>query len=133
MSNLHWFILAVVVIAVLAYWNWQRTNNQIKRLEAQGFYVSADLGGVPKLLVDQQSDSIAIVSGSEYRRYSFEQIASLEYAYDYGTQVEENFRIEIKLQGADRPQENIVYNEEQRAEKQLKRLQALLENRTLSL
>lgn len=133
MSNLHWFILAVVVIAVLAYWNWQRTNNQIKRLEAQGFYVSADLGGVPKLLVDQQSDSIAIVSGSEYRRYSFEQIASLEYAYDYGTQVEENFRIEIKLQGATRPQENIVYNEEQRAEKQLKRLQALLENRTLSL
>lgn len=133
MSNLHWFILAVVVIAVLAYWNWQRTNNQIKRLEAQGFYLSADLGGFPKLLVDQQSDSIAIVSGSEYRRYSFEQIASLGYAYDYGTQVEENFRIEIKLQGADRPQENIVYNEAQRAEKQLKRLQALLENRTLSL
>lgn len=133
MSNLHWFILAAVVIAVLAYWNWQRTNNQIKRLEAEGFYVSADLGGVPKLLVDQQSDSIAIVTASEYRRYSFGQITSLEYAYDYGTQVEENFRIEIKLHGAARPQENIVYNDEQRAEEQLKRLQALLENQTLSL
>ncbi|MGH1461572.1 MAG: hypothetical protein ACRBB6_06020 [Neptuniibacter sp.] len=133
MSNLHWFILAAVVIAVLAYWNWQKTNNQIKRLEAEGFYVSADLGGVPKLLVDQQSDSIAIVTASEYRRYRFEQIISLDYAYDYGPQVEENFRIEIKLQRAGRPQENIVYNEEQRAESQLKRLQALLENRTISL
>lgn len=133
MSNLQWFILAAIVIAALAYWNWQRTSGQIKRLQAEGFTISADLGGVPKLLVDQQSDSIAVVTASEYRRYSFNQIVSVNYAYDNGIQVEENFRIEIMLQSAAKQQENIIYNDEQRAEDQLKRLQALLNHQTLSL
>lgn len=133
MSNLQWFILAAIVIAALAYWNWQRTSGQIKRLQAEGFTISADLGGVPKLLVDQQSDSIAVVTASEYRRYSFNQIVSVNYAYDNGIQVEENFRIEIMLQSAAKQQENITYNDEQRAEDQLKRLQALLNHQTLSL
>lgn len=133
MSNLQWFILAAIVIAALAYWNWQRTSGQIKRLQAEGFTISADLGGVPKLLVDQQSDSIAVVTASEYRRYSFNQIVSVDYAYDNGIQVEENFRIEIMLQSAAKQQENIIYNDEQRAEDQLKRLQALLNHQTLSL
>ena len=133
MSNLQWFILAAIVIAALAYWNWQRTSGQIKRLQAEGFTISADLGGVPKLLVDQQSDAIAVVTASEYRRYSFNQIVSVNYAYDNGIQVEENFRIEIMLQGAAKQQENITFNDEQRAEDQLKRLQALLNHQTLSL
>lgn len=133
MSNLQWFILAAIVIAALAYWNWQRTSGQIKRLQAEGFTISADLGGVPKLLVDQQSDAIAVVTASEYRRYSFNQIVSVNYAYDNGIQVEENFRIEIMLQSAAKQQENIIYNDEQRAEDQLKRLQALLNHQTLSL
>ena len=133
MTNLQWFILAAIVIAALAYWNWQRTSGQIKRLQAEGFTISADLGGVPKLLVDQQSDAIAVVTASEYRRYSFNQIVSVHYAYDNGIQVEENFRIEIMLQSAAKQQENITYNDEQRAEDQLKRLQALLNHQTLSL
>ncbi len=133
MTNLQWFILAAIVIAALAYWNWQRTSGQIKRLQAEGFTISADLGGVPKLLVDQQSDSIAVVTASEYRRYSFSQVVSVNYAFDYGNQVEENFRIEIMLQGAAKQQENITYNDERRTEDQLKRLQALLNHQTLSL
>lgn len=133
MTNLQWFVLAAIVIAALAYWNWQRTSGQIKRLQAEGFTISADLGGVPKLLVDQQSDSIAVVTASEYRRYSFNQIVSIDYAFDNGIQVEENFRIEIMLQGATKQQENITYNDEQRAEDQLKRLQALLNHQKLSL
>ncbi|MGB0205702.1 MAG: hypothetical protein ACPF9K_11715 [Neptuniibacter sp.] len=133
MTNLQWFILAAIVIAALAYWNWQRTSGQIKRLQAEGFTISADLGGVPKLLVDQQSDAIAVVTASEYRRYSFNQIVSVNYAYDNGIQVEENFRIEIMLLGAAKQQENITFNDEQRAEDQLKRLQALLNHQTLSL
>ena len=133
MSNLQWFVLAAIIIAALAYWNWQRTSGQIKRLQAEGFTISADLGGVPKLLVDQQSDSIAVVTASEYRRYSFNQIVSVNYAYDNGIQVEENFRIEIMLQSAAKQQENIIYNDEQRAEDQLKSLQALLNHQTLSL
>lgn len=133
MTNLQWFILAVIVIAALAYWNWQRTSGQIKRLQAEGFTISADLGGVPKLLVDQQSDSVAVITAREYRRYSFHQISGLNYAYDNDAEVEDNFRIEILLQGATKQQENITYNDEHRAEDQLKRLQALLNHQTLSL
>lgn len=126
MTGLQWFILAFIVMAALGYWNWQKTKDQIQRLQAEGFTVTAGFNGSPKLLLDQHSQTIAVVAGDEYRRYSLSQISSVEYGYDAGSQVDENFRIEIYLQSESRNIEKIKYSDEWRAKEQFKRLQQLL-------
>lgn len=126
MSSLHWFLIAVVVIAALGYWNWQRTQDQMQQLQASGFIISDDLGGVPRLLVDRQSQSIAVVAAQAYRRYPFTAIASTDYNVDSGPEVETDFRIEISLHQQARALEKIIYADEWRAQEQLKKLQHYL-------
>lgn len=132
MSSLQWFLLAFIVIAALGYWNWKRTGDQLQQLQATGFVVTDDLGGNPKLVVDSQSKTFAIVTGREFRRYTFSQISSIEYNYDSEPEVDVDFRLEIHLNNAAKQIEKVIYRDEFRAEEQLKKFNEILSFRSRS-
>jgi len=124
MSGLHWFILAVVVMAALAYWNWQRSQDQLAQLQKQGFQVSEDLKGQPRLLLDLAAKQLAVVSPSKASRIDFADITAAEYGYDSGTQTDSRFRIELSVSNGE--QWEIVYENEAIARRQLERLNSQL-------
>ncbi len=120
MSGLHWFILAALLMAALAFWNWQRSQDQLAQLQKQGFQVSEDLNGQPKLLLDLKAKKLAIVQPSKATLLAFSDIHSAEYGFDSGTQTDTRFRIE--LQSASGEQWQIIYENEAIARRQLQRL-----------
>ncbi|WP_027859525.1 hypothetical protein [Marinobacterium jannaschii] len=124
MSGLHWFILAVVVMAALAYWNWQRSQDQLAQLQKQGFQISEDLKGQPRLLLDLAAKQVALVTPSQASRVAFADIVAAEYGYDSGTQTDSRFRIELSTSSGQQWQ--VLYENEAIARRQLERLNSLL-------
>lgn len=126
MTGFQWFVLGFIIIACLGYWNWKKSGEQIKALQANGFTITDDLKGSPKLLIDRTQQSIAVVSASEYRLYYFDQIVDAEYLYESQREVETDHRIELTIQAGHKSKEVIKYADEWSAEDQFKRLQTLL-------
>ncbi len=126
MTNIKWFILAFIVIAGLGYWNWKKSGEQVKALQASGFSITDDLKGAPKLLVDSSRQQIAVVYASEYYLYDFQQIKAAHYLYDSNRATETNYRIELSIQASKTVKEVIAYADEWSAKEQYQRLQALI-------
>lgn len=87
----------IVLFAGLGYWNWQKSQQQLKELKASGFVVSEDLRGNPRLVIDNTKKQFAVVGPNDYIVFPLTTIKSAEVKYDLGTQVESNFRVEINL------------------------------------
>lgn len=99
-----WVVLAVIVMAGLGYWNWQKGQEQLRILKSSGFDITEDLKGDPRLVVDRTNKSVALVSANNYRVIPMQTITSSEVLYDRGIQMDENFRIELQLA----PSEGVV-------------------------
>ncbi|WP_432470768.1 hypothetical protein [Amphritea sp. HPY] len=132
MASVHWIILAVIVMAGLAYWNHQRTDAQLKVLKDGGFVVSDQLAGNPKLLVSSSQKQLAVVFPDSYLRADFGQVSGLELRHDSNAQTEFNYRLQITLKsGSQSGRQNsveVAYENEARAQSALKKLQQYLNN-----
>lgn len=126
MGSLQWIILAIIVMAGLAYWNHQRSDAQLKALQAAGFSLSDELSGNPKLLLSRSQKQLAVLFPDGYLRADFDQVDNLEVQHDSNSQTEFNYRLVISLQGSSRDHVEILYENEARAQATLKKLQALL-------
>uniref|UniRef100_UPI0035623E69 hypothetical protein n=1 Tax=Pontibacterium sp. TaxID=2036026 RepID=UPI0035623E69 len=100
MGGMHWFILIVVLLAGLAFYNWQNSQNQLSLLKKQGFTLSEDLKGQPNLLVDIQARELAVVTPKGFQRYHFDRVQRVELRFDTGVQQPENYHLYILLDGA---------------------------------
>lgn len=126
MTSLHWFLIALVIIAGLGYWNWQRSDQQVKRLQAEGFVITEDLKGTPRLLVDDQLKQVAVVGPSGFQRYDFSNIKKLELVFDRNAQLDENFRIKLSFVDSSISTQEIAFDNEWNAEEKLQALQKRL-------
>ena len=126
MTSLHWFLIAFVIIAGLGYWNWQRSDQQIKRLQAEGFVITEDLKGTPRLLVDDQLHQVAVVGPNGFQRYDFSKIKKLELVFDRNAQLDENFRIKLSFVDSSISTQEIAFDNEWNAEEKLQALQKRL-------
>lgn len=127
MSNLHWFILAAIVIVAIAYWNHQRSQAQVAQLQATGFNISDDLKGNPGLLVSRTQRQIAVPKPSGYIRFGFDQVTDLKVVHESAPEHDYNHRLSISVTGESRPV-NVGYADETKAEAALQQLQQLLSN-----
>jgi hypothetical protein len=122
--NWQWAILIVVVMVVLAFSNWQRSQRQIADLSQSGFQISDDLKGQPQLLLDRQARQFAVVRPDGREQHTLDEVARVELRFDPGVQQPENYRVVLHLKAG--REIEIHYENEWLAQDQLKRLQPLL-------
>ncbi|WP_428035370.1 hypothetical protein [Amphritea sp.] len=125
MGSLQWFILAVIVMAGLGYWNYQRIDGQRKELLSAGFQISDDLKGNPGLLISSSQRQVAVLIPTGYLRVSFDQIQSAEIRSRDTAETETNFRIALLLENAPVPEVEIGYQNVHSVEIALKKLRQL--------
>ena len=126
MSVLHWAILALIVMAGLAYWNHQRSNAQLAALQGAGFVVLDQLQGNPKLLVSRSQQQLAVLYPQGYVRAEYAQVSATAVVFDSSAQTDLNYRLQIQLRSGARPVLEIAYENEVRAEQAKKQLDQLL-------
>lgn len=97
MSGLQLFILGLVVMLALAFWNWQRSGEQRNALQQSGFNAELRLGGSPELVLDPELRQFALVGPEGYQRYAFNQLQGAEIAFDARAEANFNYRIELQL------------------------------------
>lgn len=124
MGGIQWFILIVIVLAGLAFFNWKASQNQLAALQKQGFNITDDLKGQPNLLVDSQARELAVVTAKGFQRYGFDQVEKVELHFDQGVQTNENYRLNISFIGAAATE--IKYENEWLAKEKEARLRELL-------
>lgn len=107
-----WFVLAVLVMAGLGYWNWQKGQEQLAALKQSGFQVSDDLKGNPRLVVSRSQQQLAIVTPHDYQRIEMADVSEAKFLFDRGVQIDENFRIELTLNRAGQSSHVIRYENE---------------------
>ena len=127
MSNMHWFILAVIVIIGIAYWNHQRSQAQVAQLQSSGFNISDNLKGTPNLLVSRSQRQIAVPKPSGYVRFGFEQVSGMKVISESAPEHDYNHRLSISVVGQDKSV-NVGYADKTGADKALKQLQHILSN-----
>lgn len=125
MGTLQWLILAVVVMAGLGYWNYQRIDSQRKALEGAGFVVSDDLKGNPGLLVSKTQQQIAVLIPAGYLRVDFAQLKHGEIRKDSSGENDKNYRITLVLNGAPQSEVENRYQDELQADIAFKKLRNL--------
>ncbi|WP_417224944.1 hypothetical protein [Amphritea sp.] len=125
MGSVQWVIMALIVMAGLGYWNYQRIDGQRKELQATGFQISDDLKGNPGLLISTSQREIAVLNPNGYLRFSFAQLQRAEVRSDAFAQTDHNYRIALILSGATQPEVEVGYENEPRAENALKQLRRL--------
>ena len=117
-----WFILAVIVMAGLGYWHWQKGQVQLQALRSSSFNVTDDLKGEPRLVIDRTQKQIALVSPQGYRVVRMNAIVNSEVQFDRGVQMDQNYRIELQLASSERPVGPIKYENETLARVALEKL-----------
>ena len=122
-----WFVLAVIVMAGLGYFTWQKSQAQIKALEQTGFVITKDLKGEPRLLVNAEAEQLAIVSPTAYEVHPLASIVSPEVIFDRGVQMDQNFRIKLSVQGRNPATLEIRYENETLARSALEALNSALQ------
>ncbi len=125
MGTLQWVILAVVVMAGLGYWNYQRIDGQRKALTGAGFVVSDDLKGNPGLLVSSTQKQLAVLIPTGYLRVDFDQLKHGEIRKDSSGENDKNYRIALILNGASQPEVENSYQDELQADTAFKKLRQL--------
>lgn len=125
MGGIQWFILIVIVLAGLAFFNWKASQNQLAALQKQGFNITDDLNGQPNLLLDSQARELAVVTAKGFQRYDFDQVENVELRFDQGVQTDENYRLYISFDSAVATE--IKYENEWQAKEKQARLQDILQ------
>ncbi|WP_299196010.1 hypothetical protein [uncultured Amphritea sp.] len=125
MGSFQWFILAVIIMAGLGYWNYQRIDGQRKELLSAGFQISDDLKGNPGLVVSTSQRQVAVLIPTGYLRVSFDQIQHAEIRSRDTAEAETDFRIALLLDGAPVPEVEIGYQNVHSVEIALKKLRQL--------
>lgn len=123
---MQWFIVGLIVILGLAFWNHKRTQTQHQALQDSGFSVSHHLKGNPELLVSETQQQLAVVRGGDYLRIDFAQVENAAIAFDAAAANDRNFRIRLQLSNAPEPVIEIAYQDELDARSALKQLDTLL-------
>ncbi|SFG45668.1 hypothetical protein [Neptunomonas qingdaonensis] len=121
-----WFVLVVIVMAGLGYWNWQKTQDQLQVLRNSSFNITADLKGEPRLVIDSTQRQLALVSPQGYRIIPMSAIVHSEMEFDRGVQIDKNFRIELQLIMSERSAGPVVYENETLARAALEKLHSAL-------
>ena len=121
-----WFVLAVIVMAGLGYWNWQKTQGQLQMLRNSSFNITDDLKGEPRLVIDSTQKQIALVSPQGYRIIPMNAVVNSEVAFDRGVQMDNNFRIELQLIMSERSAGPVMYENETLARAALEKLHMAL-------
>lgn len=121
-----WFVLAVIVMAGLGYWNWQKGQVQLQALRSSSFNITDDLRGEPRLVVDSTQRQIALVSPHGYRIIRMNAVVHSEVQFDRGVQMDQNYRIELQLAASERPVGPIKYENETLAGVALEKLHTAL-------
>jgi hypothetical protein len=119
-----WFVLAVMIMAGLGYWNWQKGQAQLNALKSSGFDVSDDIKGRPRLVVDRSRQLIALVTAHNYRIIPMVSLVSSDMLFDRDVQLEKNFRIELQLVASEQPAGPVYYENETLARMALEKLHA---------
>ncbi|MBN0988836.1 hypothetical protein [Amphritea pacifica] len=125
MGSFQWFIVALIVMAGLGYWNYQRIDGQRKQLVSAGFQISDDLKGNPGLLVSTTQRQVAVLVPSGYLRLGFDQLKDAEVRFRSSAETETDYRIALILEGAPVPEVEIRYSNEHSVEIALRKLQQL--------
>lgn len=124
MSGPQIFIIGLVVMLVLAVWNWQRSSEQRSALQGSGFTVTERLGGNPELLIDIPGKALAVVRPDGFERFTFAEFRGAELGYDALPQADSHFRIELALSNS--RQQQIKYGSEWEAKRALEKLLAIV-------
>lgn len=120
------FLVFFSVMIVLAFSVARKTNDHLTELQQQGFVISQDFNGVPRLLVDENQQRIAIVDGKGAVQLSFDQIQELKVAYDGKKEAPVNYRIELSSDQLANGSIGIVYENEWRAKQEFARFKQVL-------
>jgi hypothetical protein len=122
-----WLVVAVAVgvMGYLAYQNGQKINRQLAQLERDGFTVSEDLQGEPKIVVDQAKRQLGFVFAEKHYTLPIEDLISSEILYDLDKRGEKNYRLELITRASVLPKLEVKYRDEFLAERVHKRLRAL--------
>ncbi|WP_293267220.1 hypothetical protein [Neptunomonas sp.] len=119
-----WIILAIIGMAGLGYWGWQKGQEQLSSLKSSGFNVTDDLKGEPRLVIDRTNKKLALVTVDNYRVIPMSAVVSSEALLDRGMHMDENFRIELRLE--DSVPVSIVFENETLAKAALDKLQGTM-------
>ena len=122
MGSFQWIILAIIVMAGLGYWNYQRIDGQRKALVNAGFQISDDLKGNPGLLVSTSQQQVAVLIPTGYLRFGFDQIQRAEIRSLEKAETETDYRIALVLDGAALPEVEIGYQNVHAVEIALRKL-----------
>ncbi|MBT3147103.1 hypothetical protein Q8W30_02680 [Neptunomonas phycophila] len=112
----------LVVMVSLAYWNSQKLNRQLQRLESSGFVITEDLQGEPKLLYDESHQRLALLSPQGYEVLQLSELISSEILYDLDKRGDKNYRLELIFNATRLPKQEVRYRDEFLAERIHKRL-----------
>jgi len=112
----------LVVMVSLAYWNSQKLNRQLQRLESSGFVITEDLQGEPKLLYDESHQQLALLSPQGYEVLQLSELISSEILYDLDKRGDKNYRLELIFNATRLPKQEVRYRDEFLAERIHKRL-----------
>lgn len=124
MSGFNLFIVGVVVILALAFWNWRHTQENRQTLEQSGFNIDERFGGSPELVIDTRRQEFALISSQGYERYPLSGLVSAALNSDSRREDDVNFRIELHMQN--KHVLEVHYPAEWDARRALERLQAYL-------
>ncbi len=79
-------LLAVIPIAVLAWFRGEQAERSLQRLQAEGFAVDQRIDTVPPLVVDRRQRRLALIDGERYVTFGFDQVRSMEQHIDMSRQ-----------------------------------------------
>lgn len=99
--------VAVVVIALVAFYFHQQTGKTLKRLQAEGFVIDESIPSNPRLVIDKTRQRVAVIYANRYEDFSFAQIESVETRVVSGGSNEKTSR-EIIIRLKDHPNDRIA-------------------------
>ena len=120
------FLAFFVVMIGLAVVVGRQSGDNLSQLQAEGFNISYDFNGVPRLLVDETQRQIAVVERKTVTRLGFEQISNVAIAFDGEADAPVNYRIEIVSGALENGQIAVVYENEWRAKQEFSRFRQMI-------
>ncbi len=90
-------LLALPVIALLAWYQSQQASLTLQKLEAEGFRVDQRLASQPPLVIDRGNRRMAVIEGSRYVDFGFDQVVSIGTETDFYENSQEPLQLVIRL------------------------------------
>ncbi|MBS98400.1 MAG: hypothetical protein CMI01_06950 [Oceanospirillaceae bacterium] len=117
----------VLLVAVVAFWQHQRTSAHKQSLANAGFERSESLGGSPEILIDEQGSEIALVGVSDLQRFAFERLRGIEVTHKDRPESEGTYGITLQVEGL--PDQAVHFGDEWQARRVRERLLPFVKDR----